>query len=346
VGAPTNAERAAPFDELEGIIACPISGQRLIATPAGWITASGEHRYPVEDGIPRFFVPTDAPAGADVTRQVQAFYEETPFPNYDDLDSRDSLIEKARASHFAAMLDAQLPDDALVLEAGCGTGQLTNYLGLSWKRRVIGGDMCVNSLRLAKSFRDQFRIANAAFLQMNLFRPPFRDGTFDVIISNGVLHHTKDPRGGFESLVRKLKPGGLIVIGLYNRLGRLPTLWRRRLFERSGSTFHFLDRRLNERRINAAQRRAWHRDQYEHPHESKHSITDVLDWFDTSGVEFLSGVPPVDGSAFTPNYRLFAPHRRGRVSDNFGVELCLLLEGGREGGLFIMIGRKSLKDAA
>ena len=28
-----------------------------------------------------------------------------------------------------------------MLEAECGTGQLTNFLGLSWKRRVLGGHL-------------------------------------------------------------------------------------------------------------------------------------------------------------------------------------------------------------
>jgi hypothetical protein len=35
---------------------------------------------------------------------VKAFYEDKPFPNYDDLDSRESLVKKAGASLFAATL--------------------------------------------------------------------------------------------------------------------------------------------------------------------------------------------------------------------------------------------------
>jgi hypothetical protein len=56
----------------------------------------------------------------DVTEMVKAFYEETPFPNYDDIDSRETLVMKARQGRFAAALDDQLPDGAIVLEAGCG----------------------------------------------------------------------------------------------------------------------------------------------------------------------------------------------------------------------------------
>jgi SAM-dependent methyltransferase len=238
------------------------------------------------------------------------------------------------------MLDEQLPDGAVVLEAGCGTGQLSNFLGMSWRRRVFGGDICMNSLRLANGFRDRYRVVNAAFLQMNLFRPPFRDESLDVIISNGVLHHTGDPRGGFEALARKLKPGGLILIGLYNSMARLPTLWRRDLFARFGPALHFLDRRLVQGKMNEGRWQAWFRDQYEHPHESKHSINETLGWFDANGIDFLSSVPPADGSDFTSDIRMFQPQHRGSALQHWSTELKMLLEGGRDGGLFIMIGRK------
>ena len=48
---------------------------------------------------------------------------------------------------------------------------------------------------------------------MNLFKTPFREESFDVVISNGVLHHTGDARGGFDALLHKLKPGGHIIVG-------------------------------------------------------------------------------------------------------------------------------------
>src|SRR5271166_4935797 len=202
--------RLSAFRDRADILECPVTGEPLVAAEDSWVSLSGRRRYPIEDGIPRMFVPVEpAMSDRDVTEMVKAFYEETPFPNYDDLDSRESLVVKSREGLFAAALDEQLPDGAIVLEAGCGTGQLTNFLGLSWKRRVFGGDICINSLRLANGFRERYRIANAAFLQMNLFRPPFRDGSLDVVISNGVLHHTGDARIGFEALLAKLKPGGL-----------------------------------------------------------------------------------------------------------------------------------------
>ncbi len=329
------------FRDCADVFQCPLSGEPLTPDEGVWISANGRRRYSIKDGISYLYAPVDpAMADRDVTELVKAFYEETPFPNYDDIESRESLTAKARQGVFAAALDEQLPHGAIVLEAGCGTGQLTNFLGLSWKRRVFGGDICLNSLLLANGFRERYRMAIASFLQMNLFRPPFRDGSIDVVISNGVLHHTGDARMGFEALLRKLKPGGLILVGLYNSYARLPTLWRRWAFGRFGPMAYFLDRRLTSAQMNEGRWQAWFRDQYRHPHETRHSIDDVLSWFDEAGVEFLSSIPAADGSPFTSATRLFEPHPRASSTARVASQLQMLLTGGRDGGLFIMIGRK------
>jgi SAM-dependent methyltransferase len=331
------------FLEIHEQLRCPVDMRplRWLETERVLVSSDGERRYPVQDGVPCLFAPNAWPEGkSDVTDLVKSFYEETPFPNYDDLDSRDALVTKARRGVFARLLDEQLPRPALVLEAGCGTGQLTNFLGMGWGRTVIGADLCLNSLRLAKSFRDRCSIANAQFVQMNLFRPPFADGTFDMVVSNGVLHHTSDPLGGFQSIARKVKPGGLVIIGLYNWLGRLPTLWRRRMIEVFGERWAALDPRLRGSRLNTGRWAAWFMDQYRHPHESRHSMTEVTRWFDDAGFDLLFTIPPAGGEPFTQDTRLFDARPRRARSDFVASELEMLLTGGKDGGLYMMIGRR------
>src|SRR5205823_14215485 len=103
------------------------------------------------------------------------FYEKTPFPNYDDLDNRRALLEKAREGMFARLLNEQIPYDARVVEIGCGTGQLTNFLAIAY-RSVLGVDICLNSRRLAQRFKVEHSIKRATFAQMSLFRPALKDG--------------------------------------------------------------------------------------------------------------------------------------------------------------------------
>ena len=86
--------------------------------------------------------------------------------------------------------------------------------------------------------------------------------------------------------------------------------------------------------------RAWFMDQYRHPHETRHSMSEVLGWFDRYGVEFVNGVPHPDGTDFDERERLFAPHSPGTPLSRTVTELGLLASGGRDGGLFIMIGRR------
>jgi SAM-dependent methyltransferase/uncharacterized protein YbaR (Trm112 family) len=321
------------------ILACPLCGGSLGVADESLACENCKVVHPVVDGVPMLFASSDV-QGKGVTETVKSFYEEHPFPNYDELDSEEALIEKARRGIFARLLDEQIPQGACVLEIGCGTGQLTNFLGMYWNRRVFGSDICLNSLRLANVFRERCGIKNAGFLQMNLFRPAFRKDVFDLVISNGVLHHTADPLGAFRSISRLVKPGGFIIIGLYNKMARLTTDFRRMLFRLSGDRLRFLDSHMRNKQYDQARKRAWFMDQYKHPQESKHSYDEVIDWFESNDFEFSFSIPKIAPGPFSPDEQLFVPHDKGTKFARFLTQLEMLLQGGVDGGLFIMIGRK------
>ncbi|MHC4447986.1 MAG: carbamoyltransferase C-terminal domain-containing protein, partial [Planctomycetota bacterium] len=300
------------------------------------------HRFPITDNIPQLFWPHEKIKNPDdVTEIVKAFYEETPFPNYDDHDSVRSLIEKSRRGLYARRLDETIPYNSTILEAGCGTGQLSNFLGISC-RQVIGSDMCLNSLKLGEAFRKEHGLNRVRFMQMNLFRPALQPEQFDVVICAGVLHHTADPYGGFKSLVPLVKPGGHIIIGLYNTYGRLLTDLRRQLFRLTNGRAKWIDPLLRRGGMSAGKRRAWFADQYRNPHESKHTFDEVLGWFDETGIDFVRGVPALrsddDGLR---GASLFERQPRGAVLDHVLVQLGqVFAPGQKEGGFFIMIGQK------
>ena len=84
-------------------------------------------------------------------------------------------------------------------------------------------------------------------------------------------------------------------------------------------------------------------DQYKHPQESKHSISEVLDWFEQAGISFVSSIPKIRGK-FEEDENLFAKQEPGEAVERFTRELELLLSGGKDGGMFIMIGKKDIKN--
>lgn len=330
------------FEKYSEVLACPVCRGGLHSDDGRFICTGCGRIFNSDNGIPLLFAPHDRqPEDGDVTDIVKAFYEENPFPNYDDIDSDETLMEKARKGVFARLLDEQIRQGAYVLEVGCGTGQLTNFLGMRYNRRVFGSDMCLHSLRLAQGFRQRCGIKNADFVQMNLFRPAFREGVFDIVISNGVLHHTADPLGAFQSISRLVKPGGAIIIGLYNKIGRLSTDFKRFLFRVSADRLRFLDSHMRDKRYNADRKRAWFYDQYKHPHESKHTYSEVIDWFEGNGFEFLFSIPKIEAGAFRNDEQLFEKHDKGTKFSRFCTELEMALQGGVDGALFIMIGRKT-----
>lgn len=44
---------------------------------------------------------------------------------------------------------------------------------------------------------------------------PFDDATFDLVYSNGVIHHTPDATGAIREMFRVLKPGGKAIVMVY-----------------------------------------------------------------------------------------------------------------------------------
>jgi carbamoyltransferase len=319
----------------------PATGDPLIMDTCCARNARTGGTYPVEEGIPRLFVPTnlDELAGRDVTDLVKQFYEKTPFPNYEDIDTPRALLEKARAGLFARHLNDQIPYDARVVEIGCGTGQLTNFLSIA-HRSAIGIDVCLNSLRLAHRFKSENGLERAAFAQMNLFRPALKDEFFDVVISNGVLHHTGDCRVAFGRIGRLVRPGGHLVVGLYNSYSRSLHYARVRLYRLTGLAGRALDPHFRDTGSDG-RRDAWFQDQYCHPHETAHTIDEVLHWMDEDGFEFVNSIPkPALGPALGERERLFERRPRGTPASRVASQMAALANGYREGGFFIMIGRR------
>jgi SAM-dependent methyltransferase len=200
----------------------------------------------------------------------------------------------------------------------------------------------LNSLRLGQAFRDANDLSRVHFLQMNLFRPVFQPGSFDLVISNGVLHHTSHPRRAFESIATLVRPGGYVLVGLYHRYGRLVTDFRRLALRFSGDRLAFLDPNLRRQGTSQGKRRAWLMDQYKHPHESKHTMGEVLGWFADAGFDFVKSIPPSRPfQSFSESDRFFEAEPPGTAVERAVVELGMILTGSREGGFFVMLARRS-----
>lgn len=323
-------------------LTCPKCSKRLLLRDKKLNCTFCPGKYNFSGGVPLLYVlDKKISAKESITETIKSFYEKTPFPNYENIDSSESLRKKATDGVFARLLDEQIPNYAYILEIGCGTGQLSNFLGLTWGRKVFATDISLNSLKLGQEFKLKNEIDNVVFIQMNLFRPCFKTESFDLVICNGVLHHTNNPRIGYKSISGLVKNGGYIVIGLYNKYGRLTTDLRRIIFNITGNSFKFLDPMFRDKTMGNLRKNTWFLDQYKNPHESKHTIDEVMHWFEESGFEFTNSIPEIMSSGESAGHtELFSKNSHGTSMDRFLVQINMLLGGGREGGFFIMIGKK------
>jgi SAM-dependent methyltransferase len=296
---------------------------------------------------------TRAAPGDETTRErvlvaVNEFYEANPFPGFDPgkYETRQDLV--GRASWYARRIDAEIPFGAAVIDVGCGTGQLACLLALK-ERSVLGVDYSEHSLALARRLKQRLALERVEFRRANLLDWDLPAESFDFVFCNGVLHHTSDPLGGFRNLVRIARPGGFVIVGLYNRYGRILLGLRRRVT----ALLSRVDPRAKDRAIekqlvelddDAEKRRTWYADQYEHPHESVHRVDEVLDWFRANGLEYVSSFPKIELLGSTPK-RIFrrrdaAGWRRGRFA-HLLVQLAWILTQNAGGGYFVLVGRKT-----
>jgi SAM-dependent methyltransferase len=235
-------------------------------------------------------------------RAVNAFYEVRPFPGYAPGEDATALLDRCRASPFLAALDRAVPPGARVLEVGCGTGQLCNFLALSGpRRRVLGLDYTRASLTAAEEFRRHAGVRNLQLARADLFAMPARVWGFDVVVCRGVVHHTPDPDGAIREVCARVRPGGHLVLGFYERIARLPHRLRRALSRGGQRPIRALDAVLRRRDLDEDKKRTWIEDQYRHPLEHSLSFLHVLDVVRSAGLTWVASVPPAPpGGLFDP----------------------------------------------
>ncbi len=95
-----------------------------------------------------------------------------------------------------------------VIDVGCGGGRYSAAWRILGASQVVGYDISSIGLRDARQRVEAAKIDGVVFQKGNVLSLPFAENSFDVVFSNGVLHHTTDWAKGIGELVRVLKSGG------------------------------------------------------------------------------------------------------------------------------------------
>lgn len=107
-----------------------------------------------------------------------------------------------------------------VLDWGCGWGQMTELLvgaGLAVESFDYRGPDSPNALIALERYPELHAYASSDPVAL-----PYHDGSFDAVLSCGVLEHVSDPDGSLEEIGRVLRAGGtLYCFKLPNRFSYL-----------------------------------------------------------------------------------------------------------------------------
>jgi ubiquinone/menaquinone biosynthesis C-methylase UbiE/uncharacterized protein YbaR (Trm112 family) len=101
-----------------------------------------------------------------------------------------------------------------VLNVGCGIGKETMALrDVTKAREVVAVDLNFALLHAASRYRE---VGNVHFVICSLFRLPFAKASFDLVYSQGVIHHTWSTQAAFESIAGYVRSNGYLFVWVYS----------------------------------------------------------------------------------------------------------------------------------
>jgi len=209
------------------LLACPSCGGALLgegdtreieglACPEGHGPGDGGV-FPVTLGVPRL-LPAGERAGAE-QRTIEAF--ERQWRDFGDLErifgkKPEEMAANLVGARMGSRIDAAWYVGKRVLDAGCGHGRYLHAFR-SLGAQVVGLDIGGGPEEVGIRPEGD----TLALVQGSVLQPPFADETFDLVFSDGVIHHTPDAARAYRELARLVKPGGALYVWVYPREGWL-----------------------------------------------------------------------------------------------------------------------------
>ena len=121
------------------------------------------------------------------------------------------IIDQCKLDYLRPLL----PRTGRSLEVGCGSARMSAMLAAQGYDTVC---LDFSGTALTSARRNYDTVGAAGVLtQGDAYHLPFRDGSFDVVLSAGLLEHFEDPQPIVNEMVRTLRPGGVFYSDIVPR---------------------------------------------------------------------------------------------------------------------------------
>lgn len=148
-------------------------------------------------------------------KEIKEFYDTVKFPglyNSSDITNIEDYLLYERYLDFIESHNIQT-----ILDVGCGSGYVTNIIAYHFPHiKIVALDFS-STINHGKQISKELGLTNIKWVQTNFFDFTSND-TFDLVLSNGSIHHMPD----FDRAVEKVKSLShrYIMLGVYNKYGK------------------------------------------------------------------------------------------------------------------------------
>lgn len=181
--------------------------------------------YLVKDEVPSVLNKTSD--NYELKEEIQEFWKHlyhSAYKSHESYTERETILELLKelqqlflTREHLAVTEMPIHDlhNKRVLEIGSGAGGHSSLFA-SKGANITALDLTLNRVQAtSKKLKMISDFNNAYAIQGDSESLPFKADFFDIVYSNGVLHHTGDTTKAISEVYRVLKPGGIAVIMLY-----------------------------------------------------------------------------------------------------------------------------------
>jgi SAM-dependent methyltransferase len=195
---------------------------------------------------------------------------------------------------------------ASLIEFGCGTGEYSLFY-LQQGAISVHYDVNPYACERARSLFSDFGFDGTPVVNQSIFDFCL-DEKWDIVVSNGVIHHTGDVKGAFAALSGCVAPQGFLSLGIATQTGffqrNLQRLVLSRVSNGDDDSIEFWAERLFKDHISRAEkygsrsRKQIIYDTYVNTTISAPTVKELLAWAREYGLTFYSAWPPITPAIF------------------------------------------------